>query len=338
MQKTSIEWCTHTVNPIRARHRDTGKRGHYCEKISPGCKNCYASALQGPYFGMPPFNEQRMLPGSIEPYLEERELQAVLRRREPARIFWCDMSDLFGDWVRLEWQDACLATMMLTPQHTHLLLTKRANIMRDYAVGTVGADRFSDLNDHARRIDPHGRVVLPTQRHGMVSGTWPPPNVWWGASVESRPYLARLDVLREIPSPNLYVSFEPLLEHLGAIDLSGIGWVIVGGESGHAARPMHPDWARGIRDQCVAAGVPFLFKQWGAWQAFYDRDRDDPDWQRCPKLKAPHERWMNITSGHGFHGDRIVAMRKVGKKAAGRLLDGHTWDELPPVRDAEQRA
>lgn len=87
---------------------------------------------------------------------------------------------------------------------------------------------------------------------------------------------------------------------------------------------MHPDWARGLRDQCQAANAPFLFKQWGSWETVYDRDHDDPDWRRCPKARDNSERYVNLEGGHGFHGDRVVFARRVSKKAAGRLLDGRT--------------
>lgn len=112
-------------------------------------------------------------------------------------------------------------------------------------------------------------------------------------------------------------------------DMQTIDWVIVGGESGPKARPMHPDWVRDIRDQCVEATVPFFFKQWGEWAVTYDRDRDDPDWRRCPKSDGPSGRYINLAGGFGFHGDRVSYTRRIGKKAAGRELDGRTWEEYP---------
>ncbi|OYW47347.1 MAG: hypothetical protein B7Z36_04055 [Novosphingobium sp. 12-63-9] len=109
-----------------------------------------------------------------------------------------------------------------------------------------------------------------------------------------------------------------------------LNWVIAGGESGPGARPMHPDWARSLRDQCAAAGVPFHFKQWGEWVSVYDRDRDDPEWNKVPKPGDwDRKRWLNLAGGQGFHGDKLNMMRKVGKKAAGRLLDGVTHDGVP---------
>ncbi len=110
-----------------------------------------------------------------------------------------------------------------------------------------------------------------------------------------------------------------------------IDWVVCGGESGARSRPMHPDWARGLRDQCAATSLPFLFKQWGEWAVTYDRDAEDPDWRRCPTARDNNERYLNLAGGHGFHGERVVFVRKSGKKAAGRLLDGVLHDGYPEV-------
>lgn len=114
----------------------------------------------------------------------------------------------------------------------------------------------------------------------------------------------------------------------------GLDWVIVGGESGPKARPMHPDWARSLRDQCAAAGVPFLFKQWGEHLPEYDRDRDDPDWCRCTDWSVKPGRWINLEGGQGFHGERVHYAHRVGKKAAGRLLDGVEHNGFPGTRHA----
>ena len=115
--------------------------------------------------------------------------------------------------------------------------------------------------------------------------------------------------------------------------LPGLGWVICGGETGPGARPMHPDWVRGLRDQCAAADVPFFFKGWGEWACFYDRDIDDPDWRAVPSI-GPHkdERWLNFAGRSGFHGKRVIGVRRVGKRRSGRLLDGVEWNEFPEAR------
>ena len=135
---------------------------------------------------------------------------------------------------------------------------------------------------------------------------------------------------------------EPLL---GAVDLdeayehgdtelyqgNQVEWVVVGGESGPGARPMHIEWARHLRDQCLQFEIPFHFKQWGAWQTIYERN-DDPDFRNPPSVNEhPKRRWLNYEGGHGFHGDEVVAVERTGKKTAGRELDGRTWDEWPEV-------
>jgi len=120
-----------------------------------------------------------------------------------------------------------------------------------------------------------------------------------------------------------------------------LDWIICGGESGTGARPMHPDWARSIRDQCQAAGVPFFFKQWGSWGVTYDRDKEDPDWRRCDTAanNTPRGQWLNIAGGRGFHGERVVRVNPMNKaRPAGRLLDGRTWDEMPDTARGEVAA
>lgn len=188
---------------------------------------------------------------------------------------------------------------------------------------------------------------------------WPLPNVWLGVSAEDQQRAdERIPDLLDTPAAKRFVSAEPLL---GPIDLSdvcnghyfqsfltgdrwhdGLGvnsyqrgnpsldWVIVGGESGHKARPMHPDWARSIRDQCASADVPFFFKQWGEWKSVLDRDKDDPDWRSdFGMMKRQGCKVLNFAGGQGFHGYRVQMMRKIGKKAAGRALDGVTHDGVP---------
>lgn len=156
------------------------------------------------------------------------------------------------------------------------------------------ADEWRDEAYEIIRKTPHQYQIL-TKRPERIEGRFPDPpisNIWLGVSVESAQYKHRIDTLREIPAAIRFLSLEPLLGPLGLIDLSGIHWVIVGGESGPEARPMQPTWAREIRDQCIAASVPFLFKQWGESNA---------------------------------------ELVNVGKKAAGRTLDGRTWDQMPLV-------
>ncbi len=182
------------------------------------------------------------------------------------------------------------------------------------------------------------------------------PHVWLGVTAENQARAdERIPVLLDTPAAVRFVSVEPMLgpvdlaltrsdrkqyilgetKHFPGVEYSRekslIDWVICGGETGQNARPMHPDWGRNLRDQCTAVKVPFFFKQWGEWAPVYDRDKEDPDCRNCDLVvsRSPKGRWMNLTGGHGFHGERVVRIDRLGKKAAGRLLDGRTWDEYP---------
>jgi protein gp37 len=286
---TSIEWTDRSTNPFVADVDDppgnTRGTGHYCEKISPGCKHCYSSRMQ-PRFGLPQFQEQR---GDRKPRhrLETKALLEVLRRRKPTKFFWCDMTDMFGEWVPNEWIAACFGVMAATPQHTHQVLTKRAARLPEWfawaAACTQGArQRCAEEAVRLLHDEAHIRAVA-TMGTTMFDGTvrpWPLPNAWIGISAENQEaFDERWPHLRVTPAAVDFLSLEPLL---GSIDLSaavsearfsaslrdGIRqvplWVIVGGESGQRARPMDLAWARSIVQQCRAAGVPVFMKQFGA--------------------------------------------------------------------------
>jgi protein gp37 len=196
---------------------------------------------------------------------------------------------------------------------------------------------------------------------------WPLPNVWLGVSVEDQTRAnERIPVLLDTPAAVRWISAEPLLgpldltlientpfpgqdaTHLNALEGWALGstldsdtgiiggannldWVVAGGESGAGARPMHPDWVRSLRAQCAAASVAFHFKQWGEWVSIFDRDLEDPDWKNCGDWpeKYPTGRWINLEGGHGFHGERVVFVNRVGKAAAGRHIYGTTHDAYP---------
>jgi protein gp37 len=228
MAKTSIGWTDHSINPLRARHRITGKGGHVCEKISPGCNNCYSSGMQPRLFGTPEFSTPEAK--DMEPFLERKALAEVRRRRKPTKYFWGDMTDMFGAWWKQEWIDACFATMAATPQHIHQILTKRPE------------------------------RILSCLPPDWGSGY---PNVWLGVSVENRRWLTRLDVLAAVPAVVRFASFEPLLGDLGDLSpwLPSLEWAIVGGESGRKRRPMEVRWLLDVVAQCQAAGVPVFVKQ-----------------------------------------------------------------------------
>lgn len=241
---TKIEWADATWNPIRAwrndASKDTGRWGLHCEKVSPGCKNCYAERMNG-----------RMLPAwgtgldytvpnreKVEVFLDLSELAKPHSWRNPRRVFVESMSDLFGEWVPDEMIEEVFNAMGRDPRHTFQVLTKRAERMQEYA------------NSPWRQM--------------IKSCDLPLPNVWLGVSVEDRQRLPRIERLRNTPAALRFLSLEPLLEDLGDIDLTGIEWVICGGESGPGARPCNVKWIRSIVRQCQETGVPSFVKQLGA--------------------------------------------------------------------------
>jgi protein gp37 len=200
-----------------------------CTKISPGCQHCYAETFAERFRGVPghPYGQ------GFDPRTVPEKLNEPLRWGKPRRVFVNSMSDLFHAEVS-ESYIADIAKVMCTADwHTYQVLTKRAARMSEMLQGVLG---FAAVRSH----------------------------IWWGVSVEDRKHgLPRIDDLRAAPAGVRFLSVEPLLEDLGELNLDGINWVIVGGESGPGARPMNPDWVRSVRDQCAASGVPFFFKQWG---------------------------------------------------------------------------
>ena len=222
-----------------------------CDKVSPGCAHCYAETFAERFRGVPGHPYQQGFDLKLWP----DRLDLPLRWNRPRIIFVNSMSDLFHKDVPNDFILRVFDTMRAASQHTFQVLTKRPE-----------------------------RVA---QMSGQLS--WP-DNVWMGTSVENQRFTTRVEALRTTSALVKFLSCEPLLGPL-RLDLEGIDWVIVGGESGPRARPMRADWARDVRAHCQAAGVPFFFKQWGA---------------------------------HNEAGIRV------GKAKAGRVLDGRTWDELPP--------
>jgi protein gp37 len=200
-----------------------------CIKVSPGCAHCYAETFAERFRGVKghPYEQ------GFDLRLVPAKLREPFAWTTPRMIFVNSMSDLFQDGVPDEYIDDVVRVMHRADWHTFQMLTKRSERMRDLL--------RSRLADFA------------ADRH-----------VWWGVSVENRRHgLPRIEHLQASPAAIRFLSIEPLLEDLGMLDLTGISWVIVGGESGRGARPMKPEWVISIRDQCRAAGVPFFFKQWG---------------------------------------------------------------------------
>lgn len=200
-----------------------------CTKISPGCAHCYAATFANRFTGVKG-NPYEL---GFTPRLVPEKLSEPLTWPKPAKVFVNSMSDLFHKDFPTEYIATAAMIMGLTPWHTYQVLTKRHERLRKLLTGP---------------LKPAGEME----------------HIWWGVSVENRRHgLPRVEALKAAPAKVRFLSVEPLLEDLGEFDLTGIHWVICGGESGHSPRPMNPDWVRRLRDQCAAAGVPFFFKQWG---------------------------------------------------------------------------
>lgn len=204
-----------------------------CDRTSPGCDNCYAMTLAKRLKAMgQPHYQRDGDPDTSGPgfavTIHPDHLDRPLRWRKPQLVFVNSMSDLFHTQVPWDFIEEVWATMAATPRHTYQILTKR----------------------------PQRMVRVLAERTIL-------PNVWLGTSIESDRYTFRADYLRRTPAAVRFLSCEPLLGPLPSLDLAGIDWVIIGGESGPGARPIDPDWVRDIRDRCVEAGVAFFFKQWG---------------------------------------------------------------------------
>jgi len=222
-----------------------------CSKVSPGCRHCYAERMAKRLQAM----GQANYVAGFQVALHDNTLDLPLSWKKPQTIFVNSMSDLFHKDVPDEFLTRVFDVMRRSSWHTFQVLTKRA----------------ARLEEIARRLD------------------WP-PNVWMGVSVESASYVHRLQHLRSVPAAVRFVSFEPLLEPLGAVDLRSIDWAIVGGESGPRARPMQESWVIEIRDRCLAARVPFFFKQWGGTnKKKAGRLLDGRTWDELPSLVANHQ-------------------------------------------------
>jgi protein gp37 len=328
-----IEWLQRpgtkpaTWNPIRALDRSTGKRGWFCVHVHEGCRFCYAERLNmklgdtgGNGHAYAAQNRSK-----VDVILHEATLLQPLKWRSPRTIFPCSMTDLFGEWVSDEWLDKIFAVAGLCPQHTFIVLTKRPERMRDYLSGARQRIGMCSFINALRMGDG---ITAELYRHSETR-PWPLPNVWGLVSCSTQEDADKfIPVLRTTPLAIRGASLEPLLgpidlrlikvpgsedgrSHLRGSALDGPGkldWVIVGGESGKDARPMHPNWARSLRDQCAAAGTSFFMKQWGE-----------------------HGRVGDIPHLDHLNEDADLTVR-VGKHRAGRLLDGITHSEYPQAR------
>ena len=278
-----------------------------------GCSYCFAERIAKR------FNGSKAFPNGFAPTFHEKRLTEPMKIKKPSRIFVSDMGDLFGDWVPDEWINDVLMMVQGCSRHTFLFLTKNPKRYREFEF---------------------------------------PENAWIGTSVENQAAAdERIPLLLQAPAKVRFISAEPLL---GPVDLSpwlgisryeegaawardtgaDLDWVIVGGESGPCARPTHPDWVRGLRDQCQAAGTKFFFKQWGEWIPDGPGCGGPMSWQSnfmSPK-HGPNPNWNPEFDGkplHIYEGGKGEGSIRVGKKQSGRFLDGRTWDEMPEIGGVE---
>jgi protein gp37 len=287
---TGIQWTDSTWNPIRG-----------CSRVSEGCRNCYAEKVAGrfsgpglAYHGLATFKggEARWT-GEVR--LIERHLRDPLSWKAPRKIFVNSMSDLFHPGVSDEWLAEIFDVMARAPQHTYQILTKRPDRMLD-ALKAASAPEV---------------VASFAQTYGQP---WPPPNWIFGVSIEDQATATyRLPILAKCNCAQTMVSYEPAI---GPVEFGlalpkqeqrcSIDWIICGGESGHGARPMHPEWVRSVRRFCSDYQIPFFFKQWGE---FLPGDQENSHLQ--------------------FDSNRAGIFDRLGKKATGAMLDGKEWKEFP---------
>lgn len=327
--RSKIEWTDATWNPV------TG-----CSRVSEGCRNCYAERLSGGRLSHTRLYKDLTVwkPDGFHWTGEVRchgdLLDKPIYWRKPQRIFVCSMSDLFHEKVPFDFIDRVMAVIAFAPQHNFMILTKRAERMWEYFHVHIPAQWEKALGPSVEywrdsRLQMDANVtyqVFPPVYGGIEvcydpdTEPWPLPNLRLGVSVEDLPTAKeRIPYLLATPAACRFVSYEPALGPVnfwnfvhshGYTHQATLDQIIVGGESGLAARPMHPDWARSVRDQCRAAGCAFFFKQWGEWL----HESQGP----IRKNGIPKHRWE----------DGSFSVR-VGKKAAGRFLDGREWNEEP---------
>jgi protein gp37 len=308
MAETKIEWADATWNPV------TG-----CTKISDGCWNCYAERMAKRSAGRYGYPADEPFRVTMHP----NRLEEPLRWRKPRRVFVCSMGDLFHGDVPFEYIARVFGRMHSAPQHTFQLLTKRPERMAAF-------------------VDWYQETWLKGFPHAFPDEY---QHVWLGVTAETQAMAdERIPLLLQIPAAVRFVSCEPLLEPILLDDghasyltcnndctdqdedacesytisgecFRGIDWVICGGESGPGARSMHPDWARSLRDQCTKNGTAFFFKQWGEWAP------------NCLcGTKNAHPTTPRPRPG------KMGCMFRCGKKAAGALLDGREWRDMPTLR------
>lgn len=320
-KNSKIEWTHHTFNPWVG-----------CAKVSPACDHCYAEgwAKRSGMVQWGAHAERRRT--SENNWRQPIKWNADAKRKGVRyRVFCSSLADVFDNAVPVQWRIDLMKLICETPHLDWLLLTKR--------IGNA-----SEMLETAFRAVHH-------QREGWADNT--PLNVWIGATICNQEEADRdIPKLLQTPAAVRFLSIEPLLgpvlidtllceypeDEDGAPYPGRLDWVIVGGESGPGARPMHPEWVRSLRDQCSAADVPFLFKQWGEWvprSDCYHRFEDgtscadrDPGLVKWPCIRLTEAGHNGHNLAHAGEGNEAY-MQRVGKSTAGRMLDGRLWDEVP---------
>lgn len=365
MSATRIEWADTVWNPIVGCFRvSAGCDNCYAMRFAH-------RGLTAEHRGLTTVKPGRGVDWTGKVRLVRERLGQPLRWRKPRRVFVNSLSDLFAPALSNEDIAAVFGVMAAAPHHQFLVLTKRPERMRGWftALPPLSIDVRQAIA--RARIDrgvltgpaPHGRGLF---RYGV----WPLPNVWLGVSVEDQATAdARIPLLLQTPAAVRWVSAEPLLGPvdlepwlqfppmhddykmtMGTQEWRGLDWVVAGGESGPGARPMHPDWARSLRGQCAEAEVAFFFKQWGEWAPVDHVDNTDHFYLPLPESNPMGTRQCRVQTCvlHGLDGERFdgnrqyarpayqqgtspMMMMRVGKQAAGRLLDGREHNEMPAV-------
>ena len=345
--RSKIEWTDATWNPVLG-----------CRVVSPGCINCYAMRLAGTRLKQAPSRAGLTKDAARGPVWNGAVrfmgawLTQPLHWAAPRDIFVCAHSDLFYENVDQRWRDRIFAVMGLAHWHRFQVLTKRPDEMADYLLDPETPERITAVAQMLVLEIGGNRLVGGRTYRRLAAGEpwpWPLTNVLLGISAETQSWFDRrrgsLEVLK-MDGWRTWASLEPLL---GAIDIGGhldwvLDWVVAGGESGPDARPMHPDWVRGIRDQCARLGIPFHFKQWGAWREF---DHGSVDTEvtvgsghaASITAVATNPGWLTRDGAFFRRAEDLPEdvpgrlMERVGKRAAGAVLDGREWREMPAVRD-----
>lgn len=320
---SKIGWTDETWNIV------TG-----CNKVSPGCRNCYALHMSHRLGHNPKAGEkykgttektgrEPQWTGHVQTHNEE--LIVPLSLQKPRRIFVCSMSDLFHPDVKVEFIAKVFAVMSGCPQHQFQVLTKRPERMKKL-INDDGFCSYVKSTFNSKQL--LGNIPMNTPFPG-----WPLPNVCLGTSVEDKERKFRIAHLRDTLAAVHFLSLEPLLDNMGHMYLKDIDWVIVGGESGKNARLMHPAWVKSIRDQCERKGIPFFFKQWGEY-AYYHGLPIPLD--HAAKIKYY---WQFGKFNRVKPDDPASVLKqypiacKVGKHEAGNLLDGQKHEEFPDTHN-----